>query len=536
MPHPIAPACTAPAPGGPSCPGPAPTRPPHTALLAACALLLAACTHTTQLARQDEVAASLAVPARWNAPPPDTPPGPSHHSPDREPAEPATGPDLAQWWQHFGDDTLTALVTQALAHNTTVQAAASAMRQARAQADVQAAAQWPTVNASAAAQRSRQGNREAGSRLSTGLDAAWEPDWWGRKSNALTASTASAAAAQANLHAAHVSISAEVASHYIELRSLQHRLHSARSNLAIQQQTQRIVQWRAQAGLGSALEVQQAQQSTAQTAAQLPALLTSAAQTRHALAVLTGQPPAALDAMLAAGHSDTPDGPAAIPQPGPTLALTLPAAVLAQRPDVRSRALQVQAALAQLSAQERASFPSLRISGSWNLGAAALGALTQGASVVASLAAGLALPVFDGGANRARVRAQEEAVHQARLAWKATVLTALQEVENALVQLHNDRQRLAHLHTAHDAAQRAAGLALMRYDSGLTGFQTVLDAQRTQLAAQDSLVSAQAGIATDHIRLYKALGGGWQAADAHEPQNPPGPPAPHAATAPPAAP
>lgn len=507
MPHPIVPVCTTSAWRGPSCPGPNPTRLPHTALFAACALLLAACTHTTQMAQHDDVAASLAVPAHWSA-------ASAHGEPDAS----AAGPALAQWWQHFGDDTLTALVTQALTHNTTVQAAASAMRQARAQADVQEASQWPGLNASAGAQRSRQGNREAGNRFNTGLDAAWEPDWWGRRSNAIAASTANAASAQANLHAAHVSISAEVASHYIELRSLQHRLHIARSNLAIQQQIQRIVQWRAQTGLGSALEVQQAQQSAAQTAAQLPALLTSMTQTRHALAVLTGQLPTALDSILITDNSDasTVNPAFAIPQPGPTLPLTLPAAVLSQRPDVRSRAHQVQAALAQLSAQERATFPSLRISGSWSLSAAALGALTQGASVAASLAAGFSMPIFDAGANRARIRAQEEAVQQARLAWKATVLTALQEVENALVQLHNNRQRLTHLHTARDAAQRAAELALMRYDSGLVGFQTVLDAQRTQLAAQDSLVNAQASIATDHIRLYKALGGGWQATDAHD--------------------
>lgn len=470
-----------------------PARPVVTlALVAACGLWLTGCSHTTDLAAHDNIAASLHVPAAWNgpAPSPNTPP-------------PATPPaDLAAWWQHFGDARMTALITQALTANTNVQSAAAALRQARAQLDVQQSGLWPTIGSNASAQRSRQGNNDASNRFSARLDASWEPDWWGRTSNAISASEANVHAAEATLQYAHISLAAEVALNYVELRSLQHRLHIAQSNLALQQETLQITRWRVQAGLASALEEQQAQQSVAQTSAQIPALQTSLAHTRHALAVLTGQPPAALDADLQA-IVPMPTAPA-------TLALALPADTLQQRPDIRAQQHKVQAALATLSAQERANYPSLSISSAFSLSAITLGALTQGASVAASLSAGLSMPIFDAGANAARIRAQEAAVEQARLAWKASVLTALEEVENALVQLHGNRQRLQQLLLAQQAANTAAELARQRYGSGLVDFQTVLDTQRTQLSAQDSVATTQASLSADHIRLYKALGGGWQ--------------------------
>jgi outer membrane protein TolC len=138
-----------------------------------------------------------------------------------------------------------------------------------------------------------------------------------------------------------------------------------------------------------------------------------------------------------------------------------------------------------------------------------LGSLTSGASVVTALLASVSLPVFDGGAARAQVRAQEAALDQARLAYRAAMLTALKDVENALVALHGDRDRLQHLQQAADAAGNAALLARERYASGLVDFQVVLETQRTQLNSQDSVASANADLGADHVRLYKALGGGW---------------------------
>ena len=127
-----------------------------------------------------------------------------------------------------------------------------------------------------------------------------------------------------------------------------------------------------------------------------------------------------------------------------------------------------------------------------------------------ALLASVSVPLFDGGAARAQVRAQDAALEQARIAYQATVLGALKEVENALVALRGDRERLARLRNAADAAGNAALLAQQRYASGLIDFQVVLETQRTLLSTQDSVASTAASVATDHVRLYKALGGGWQ--------------------------
>ena len=447
---------------------------------------LAACSHTTPLAQQEM---SLPVPAQW-------------HSPTPTPSQAERSQNLAQWWQGFGDARMVALIEQALQANPSILSARAAVEQARALVDVQGAALLPSLNASAGGRRSKQGFNDAGNSYNASLDASWELDLWGQRRNAVRAGEENLAASQASLYAAHVSLSAEVALNYIQLRSLQERLRIAQTNLALQAETDEMTRWRVQAGLAASLDAEQARQTLAQTAAQIPSLQASVAQTQHALAVLTGQAPAALVADLTAA--------APVPQAPQDWALRLPADTLRQRPDVQVQEHKVQAALANLSAQERANFPTLRLSGSLGVSALAVGALTSGASVARSIAAALAAPLFDGGANRAQISAQKASVEQARQAYRASVLSALQEVEDALEQLHGDQQRLQHLATAADAAGNAQLLAQQRYDSGLIDFRSVLESQRSLLSSQDSLASAQAAISTDFVQLFKALGGGWQ--------------------------
>ncbi len=299
-----------------------------------------------------------------------------------------------------------------------------------------------------------------------------------------------------------VSIAAEVALNFIALRSAQARLAIASDNLTSQSETLQITQWRLQAGLVSSLEDEQARAATDQTRAQLPALQTTIAQTRHALAVLTGQAPAALSAHLTAA------GP--VPQASAELALSIPTEVLRQRSDVRAAEYQVQAAVARVAQANAARAPSFKLGGSLGLSALTLGALTDGASLAAAVLAGVTWPVFDGGAARAQVRGQQAALAQANSAYQATVLTALTDVEDALVALRGDRARLALLQSAAASANTAAQLASQRYGSGLVDFQTVLETQRTRLGSQDSVAVTLAAVSADHVRLYKALGGGWQ--------------------------
>ncbi len=439
--------------------------------------------------------------APWDAALPDTP-VPTAWAAGTTAAPGSTATSLAQWWQRLGDPQLTALVEQSLTANTSVRTAQATLRQARAQVDVQAAGLAPQVGASASAQRSRSGNSGTGNNFQLGFDASWEPDVFGRVRAGVNASEADARAAEASLADVQVSLAAEVAVNYIELRGLQQRLVIARSNLASQSETLQITQWRLQAGLTTSLVAEQARAASEQTAAQIPALEASLAQSRHSLAVLTGQAPAALDAQLAAS--------VAVPQPGDELAMAIPAETLRQRPDVRAAEQRITAALARVSQADAARYPDFGISGSLGLRALTLGALSGGSAVAASLLGSISVPLLDGGAARAQVRAQEASLEQARIAYQAAVLTALKDVEDALVSLRGNRERLVRLRSAADAAGNAELLARQRYSSGLIDFQSVLETQRTLLATQEGVATTVASLSADHVRLYKALGGGWE--------------------------
>lgn len=413
-------------------------------------------------------------------------------------------PSLAQWWSRFNDPLLSDLVAQALRANTSVKNAQAALQQARALRDVTASALLPTVDGSASAQRSRADGNSA-NRFKVGLDAGWELDFFGANRSALAASAATVQASAASLGDVQVSIAAEVALSYITLRSTQALLAIASDNLTSQLETLQITQWRLQAGLTTSLEAEQARAAAEQTRAQLPTLQTRIEQTRHALAVLTGQPPAALATVLAAVRP--------VPQTANNLALSIPAETLRQRPDVRAAEHQITAALARVAEADAARQPNFQIGGSLGLNALTLGALTNGASVVSALLASVSLPVFDGGAGLAQVRVQQAALDQAYMDYQATVLTALKDVEDALIALRGDRERLLSLQRAAEAAGNAALLARQRYSSGLIDFQTVLDTQRAQLSSQEIVAAARADLSADYVRLYKALGGGWNPDD-----------------------
>lgn len=431
----------------------------------------------------------LQVPASWHA--------------DRsDPSKPLPAATLlAGWWQRFDDPLLVRLVEQALLNNGSVQGAQAALRQARALRDAAAAGLLPSVGSSASAQRGTQGGQSTGSSYRLGLDASWELDLFGARRSALDSSEASAQSRLASLGDVQVSIAAEVALVYIELRAAQARLEIAHANLSSQLETQQISSWRLQAGLVTTLDTEQARGATAQTQAQLPGLQASQMQSAHALAVLTGRPPAALLNELGA--------PAPVPQAPADLVLNLPAETLRQRPDVRVAELTVVGAWADLAQADAARAPSLKLGGSLGLSALTLGALGSGAAVVSSVLASVSMPIFDGGAGLARVRAQQAVLDQARSSYQAVVLTALKDVEDALVALRADRERLTRLQQAADAAGNAARLARQRYTSGLIDFRTVLETQRTQLSLQDSVAAASATVSANHVRLYKALGGGW---------------------------
>jgi NodT family efflux transporter outer membrane factor (OMF) lipoprotein len=452
--------------------------------LAALVLALGGCASLDE--RQAEVlaAGAVAVPDVWSAP---LPPGGG---------EPAA---LAAWWRQFGDERLERLIGAALETAPDVRSARARLRQARAMRDLAAANLYPSLDASAGLTRSRSGG-ESQTLYNAGFDARWEPSIFGGLVDAAEAAEADAAAEEARLELAHASLAAEVALEYVSLRLAQRRLAVVRANVDSQAETLRISEWREQAGLVTRLDVEQARANLEQSRAALPGLEQTRAEAGHRLSVLTGQAPGGL--RVDASRE-------ALPTPPDGIAVGIPSDMLRRRPDVRAAELTLRAEIARTAQSEAERYPSLTLSGSFSWKALSLSALGGGGSFVGSLAAGLAAPLFDAGRIESRIAAQTAAQDQAFIAWEKALLTALEDVENALSAYANGRERVDARLRASSAAAGAAELARAQYQAGLVDFARVLDAERTLLTAQEGLASAEADVLIAVIQLYKARGGGW---------------------------
>ncbi|BAN35509.1 NodT family RND efflux system outer membrane lipoprotein [Sulfuricella denitrificans skB26] len=420
--------------------------------------------------------------------------------------------DLSQWWQQLHDPLLSDLIEQSLKASPDLRSAQAKLRESRARRGLAGANQLPTVSASVSESRSKS-SAATGSGLtrelySAGFDASWEPDIFGGTRRALEASQADLEGSEASLHNTQVSLVAEVALNYVELRAFQARLGIARDNLASQSETLELTGWRAEAGLTSSLDVEQARTNREQTRAQIPALETSLAQAEHRLAILLGQAPGTLHDKLAK--------PALIPTAPDSVAIGIPADTLRQRPDVRVAERRLAAETARIGETTAALYPGFKLSGSIGWEALSFGALGGGDSLARSLLGSVATTLFDGGRIRQRIEIQNAVQEQALVNYEKTVLSALEEVENALVSHANSRKREQALREAADAAHNAVLMAHHRYSTGIIDFQKVLDTERTLLTVQDSLKVTEAESISTLIRLYKALGGGWKPAAVNE--------------------
>lgn len=412
---------------------------------------------------------------------------------------------LSHWWSVFHDPVLTDLVERARTGNLDVRQAEARLRQARAQRAWAVADQSPTVAANASASRSR-GSKETGggqttSTYANSLDASWELDLFGGKRRAVESAEASVQASEASLSDVQVSLMAEVALNYVEYRSYQTRIEITENNLAAQAETYAIACWRQQANLVTQLDVDQARMSLEQTRADLPALRTGQVQAEHQIATLLGQAPGSVRALLG--------GRQAVPVAVRELPIGVPADLLRRRPDVRQAERQLAAQTAQIGVAEAERYPNLALSGLIGLESLTTNALyTAGAKTAqGAIAAGWTL--FDGGRIRQKVAIQTALQEEALAAYEATIVTALRDVEDALVASANERERCLALRAAETAGLSAFELAQQKYASGLIDFQTVLDTQQSLLTVQDTLASSDAAVTADLIRLYKALGGGW---------------------------
>ncbi|WP_052369115.1 efflux transporter outer membrane subunit [Serpentinimonas barnesii] len=419
--------------------------------------------------------------------------------------------ELAHWWRAFDDPALSALIEQSLQAHTSVRAAEAALQQARALNAISLAGQGPQLQASASAQRAQAGQGSAASAWRAGLDASWELDWFGQRRMAEAATAAEVQAASAQFGHVRVSLAAEVALNYLEWRALQQRLGVVQRRLALQEEFVQIVGWRVQAGLMSGQDLEQARLNLAQLRATLPELQAGLGQAEAALAVLSGRPPQTALNLPASG----------IPVAGAALARAIPADTLLQRPDVQRAQARLAAALARSAQADAQRWPTLALGGTLDWRSPRVSDLFDAGALTRTLLLRLVASLYDGGAARAQVQVQQAAAEQVRIELEAAVLTALREVEHALLALQASEQRLQNLTQAAEAAAEVEALALLRLTSGLIDYRIWLDARHNLLTAQIELANARAAWSADHVRLVKALGGGWNAADvqAARPQN-----------------
>lgn len=459
-------------------------------LAAACSLLLQACATSPEPIPAGPPAATASVPVSWAEWPT---------------SATANAAELGAWWQQFNSPELNALIAQALARNTDLRLAQATLRQVRAARAATEAAARPQLGLGGSASRSQADG--GGSNLyKLAFSASWEPDVNGAQAAAQSAATADEQGALADVATTRMGMVAEVGLAYVQWQGAQARERITRASLASLQDTLALARWRAQAGLASELDVQQALMNVEQTRAGLPALATEIAQDAHALALLTGQAPGALRLSPA---TQVPTADAALQR----LDVGLPADLLRRRPDLRSAEAAVQAAWLRRDQTRREGWPGLSLSGSLGLQALTLAGLGQPGAAVATLAASTNWSLLDGGQREALVAQKDAALERSQIAYDAAVLGAVRDVEDALVALRGSRERANALQTAADASSASLQLTRHRHAGGLVDFATLLEAQRAELSAQLALQTTRTDESLNLIRVYKALGGGWSPAN-----------------------
>jgi len=414
--------------------------------------------------------------------------------------------DLTQWWRQFNDPTLTALVEEAIKANLDLQIAETSLRQARAMRGVVAGALWPAVTASGAYERllktSATPPNDTQNLFQSGFDAVWELDFFGGLRRSVESADASVQAAFESVHDAQVSLVAEVALNYIQLRGYQQEILIAQNNLKAQQHTADITHKLLSVGFDSALDVANADANVAMTESQIPVFETAAQQSIYSLSVLLARPPADLLKQLSPAGT-LPTVPAQVPA-------GLPSDLVRHRPDIRASEAQLHAATAQIGVAIADFFPKFSLTGGVNWNSTLLRTWWNESSLSFGVGPSVTWPIFQGGAIESNVRLQEALRDQAFITYQKTVLTAFQDVENALIAFAKEQEHRKLLNDSVVANRKAVDLSLQLYTEGQTPFLNVLIAQESLYTSENALMQSETNIVTDLIALYKALGGGWE--------------------------
>lgn len=444
------------------------------------------------------------VPADWT--------GPAARA-TSQPASAPTPVDLAAWWTTYNDPVLTSLVQRAIRGNLDLRQAQARVIQARGSLGISVAALFPTVNATGSLTRGAAGN---GSSTKTpvapgadsphnlwqaGLDAAWEVDVFGGLRRGVEASNADLQAAMMDEQSVLVSLVAEVALDYIQLRGFQQQIEIARKNLQAQEHSADLTRQRLRSGLVSALDVANAEAQVATTASQIPPLMNSVQQNIYSLGILLGQTPESLvGELLVAGP---------IPPAPPDVPDGLPSELLRRRPDIIEAEAQLHAANARIGVATADLFPKFSMAASAGYQNDTFKHLTNWPNRVWSFGPSVDWNIFAAGATLSNIEVQKALTAQALLAYQKTVLTALGDVEGALIAYSTEQLHRKALVDAVAANRKAVDYSTQLYAQGQSDFLTVLVAQGLLFSAELALVQSTTALSTDLVALYKALGGGW---------------------------
>ncbi|MBN9670631.1 efflux transporter outer membrane subunit [Roseibium aggregatum] len=435
---------------------------------------------------------NISVPGRWS---------------NTSQATPSGVPQLAYWWTRLNDPELNQLIEIAINNNLDVRSAKARVREARASYKQTTASLFPSLDGSAAVTRSKStGSSSTGSgNYSTvwngGFDAAWEIDLFGANRRAKEAAKYGIDAAEEDLRSTLLTLIGDVATNYVEARGFQQRIHLAQRTAKSQWDTAELTQKRFDAGTSSGVDLANAKGQAASTEAAIPTLKTSLAAAQHRLGVLTGQEPTALTKQLNKSSR--------IPVPRIPIPAGVPANILLTRPDVRLAERQLAQATAQIGEAEAARYPSISLTGDIGTSASDFGDLGKNSSISWSFGPSLSVPIFNAGKLAAAVEVTKAQRDQYFLAYKASVLEALEDVENALVGFNQERRRLSSQRQSAQSYKKAAELSRSLYTTGAVSFLDVLDAERSTYSAEDTLIQSRVLLTTYYIFLQKALGGGW---------------------------
>lgn len=436
-------------------------------------------------------------------------------------------PKLADWWTSLNDPTLTSLIEEAVRKNLDVAKAKAKIREARATRQEKFGALAPSLEATASATANRsasgtsvstQGSSGSGgtqtvsgsnqsaaasnySLFQAGFDASWELDIFGANYRSAEAATYSLQAAQEDLNDTLLTLIGDVAKYYVQARGYAARAALARQTAEAYRDTALLARRKFEAGTASAVDVAKAEGQTYSAEADVASLEASHSEAVHRLGVLLGEGPEALISRLSAK--------AAIPVPPTSPRAGVPADILQSRPDVRKAERQLAEATAKIGKSEAALYPSISLTGNISTTGLQLGDLAKSSSIGFAVGPSLSLPLFNGGQLRAEVEVAQAQRDQYFVALRSTVLTALEDVENALVSLAQDRRRLGKIAASSRSYADAYELSRALYTAGGQSFLDVLDAERSLYTARDSLLQTQVSTAVSYISLCKALGGGW---------------------------